>query len=441
MRLMGMSKKTHEICCPVHVFIQFNSDEKKVIDSPPLQRLKHIHQLALTYLVFPGATHKRFEHSLGVMELASRMFDVVTNPNNLHKKIKNIIRGEDLPYWRKVLRMAALCHDVGHLPFSHSAEKELLPGSSHEEMAAKIIKGKLMENIWKNITPPLKSEHIVKLALGPKELSKIPDIKLSAWTDWETILSELIVSDVFGADRMDYLLRDSYYCGVQYGKFDHYRLIDCLRILPSEHIESEEPILGIEGGGVCAAEALLLARYFMFSTVYFHPIRRIYDIHLKDFLKVFFGKGFPTKIDRFLKWTDNEIMVKIMASARKGSGLKHEIGDLIVNRKHYKLLYVPNPKDIKNKKNFDPLQAVFKALCKKFGEEKIRKDSYKLEGDKKDFPIVNKDGRISSSLATSHVLNHIPPTKAEYIFASRDIFDTIEKWLKKERVNILKKGD
>src|SRR5271154_4868577 len=118
-----MLKDLHEIRDPIHNFIRIETEERKILDSRPFQRLRHIHQLALTYLVYPGATHRRFEHSLGVMELATRIYDVVTNPHNVTDAVK-----EQLPeladdtkrsYWRRVLRIAALCHDAGHLPFSH----------------------------------------------------------------------------------------------------------------------------------------------------------------------------------------------------------------------------------------------------------------------------------------------------------------------------------
>lgn len=78
-----MKKITHEIRDPIHVFIKLDTAERKVLDSRPLQRLRYIHQLAMTYLIYPGATHKRFEHSLGVMELASRVFDMITDPHNV----------------------------------------------------------------------------------------------------------------------------------------------------------------------------------------------------------------------------------------------------------------------------------------------------------------------------------------------------------------------
>jgi uncharacterized protein len=121
----------HEIRDPIHVFVRLDSHEREVLNSRPFQRLRHIHQLALTYLVYPGATHKRFEHSLGVMELAGRVFDVLTSRANvtdeMRRGLTSLNNDDELRYWRRALRMAALCHDIGHLPFSHAAEKELLP--------------------------------------------------------------------------------------------------------------------------------------------------------------------------------------------------------------------------------------------------------------------------------------------------------------------------
>src|ERR1700674_1421222 len=137
-----MGKNIQEIRDPIHNFIHFDVDEQSVIDSRPVQRLRYIHQLALTYLTYPGSTHRRFEHSLGVMELAGRVFDIITNPESIKfDSIASILpdRG-DLPYWRRVLRAAALCHDIGHLPFSHAAEKELLPqGRDHEDLTVALI--------------------------------------------------------------------------------------------------------------------------------------------------------------------------------------------------------------------------------------------------------------------------------------------------------------
>jgi HD superfamily phosphohydrolase len=202
-----MSKYLHEIRDPIHVFVHLDSDERKVLDSRPFQRLRHIHQLALTYLLYPAATHKRFEHSLGVMELADRVFLAVTKEGSvtdeIRKTLPEVEQPNQLQYWRRVLRMAALCHDMGHLPFSHAAEKELLPeGWDHERLTREIILSSEMEKIWTAMTPPLRPMDVVKLAVGPRKAKDV------TFTTWENVLAEIIVGDAFGVDRMDYLLRD-----------------------------------------------------------------------------------------------------------------------------------------------------------------------------------------------------------------------------------------
>ena len=242
-----MAKAFHEIRDSIHVFIRLSSEERRVLDSFPFQRLRHIHQLALTYLIYPGANHKRFDHSLGVMELAGRVYDVLTLLENISPEVRDML--PDLhdqykhEYWRTTLRMAALCHDLGHLPFSHAAEKELLPeGWSHERLTAEVIRSEFMQGIWKEMK--LNADDIVKLALGPEKAADL------TFTPLETILAEIIVGDAFGVDRMDYLLRDSHHIGVPYGKFDHYRLIDTLRILPQAPPDTQgatkELFLGVE---------------------------------------------------------------------------------------------------------------------------------------------------------------------------------------------------
>jgi HD superfamily phosphohydrolase len=274
---MTVPKLTHEIRDPIHVFVRLDNFERDVLDSKPFQRLRHIHQLALTYLVYPGATHKRFEHSLGVMELASRVFDVITNPDRVSEEIRTRLESlgrpdsDSLRYWRRVIRleprsMAALCHDIGHLPFSHAAEDLFPEGWDHERVTREIIASEEMRQIWENMTPPLRHEDIIKLAVGPKKAKDLP------FSDWEAILSEIIVGDAFGVDRMDYLLRDSHHLGVAYGKFDHYRLIDTLQILSTPSAgdgdEAGEPTLGVDEGGIQSAEALIVAKYFMYSIVF-----------------------------------------------------------------------------------------------------------------------------------------------------------------------------
>lgn len=125
-----MAKLMHELRDGIHGFILFDQLEKRLIDSAPMQRLRCIHQLAMCYQVYPGATHKRFEHSLGVMEVATRIFDRVFDrrlDDAIHQRIKEELEPDRKRYWRRVVRLAGMLHDVGHLPFSHAAEEALLP--------------------------------------------------------------------------------------------------------------------------------------------------------------------------------------------------------------------------------------------------------------------------------------------------------------------------
>ncbi len=432
-----MTKHMHEIRDPLHVFIRLDSDERKVLNSRPFQRLRYIHQLGLTYLLYPGATHRRFEHSLGVMELAGRVYDTVTEQSNIsHDSVRSVVPAQNSyehTYWRRVLRMAALCHDIGHLPFSHTAEEYLLPdGWDHERLTLEIIRSEELESIWKEIK--IQSDDVAKLAVGPKKY------KDSAFTDWEAILSEIIVGDAFGVDRMDYLIRDSLHVGVAYGKFDHYRLIDTMRILPKEEDGSAEPALGIEEGGLHSAEALVLARYFMYTQLYYHHVRRIYDIHLRDFLKKWFPDGhLPIDIEEHLRMTDNEISTELFKAARDEKHLGHDPARRIINREHFRLLYQRNPNDIT--KNPEAGKLIFDEACKKFGEANVRYDTYKQKGSGLNFPVLSIDGRIASSLAMSEVLKTVPIVAVDYVFINPDFRKEAEKWLKEKREAIITKKE
>jgi hypothetical protein len=442
-----MGKHSHEIRCPIHVFVHLDSDERMVVDSRPFQRLRHIQQLAMTPMLYPAATHRRFEHSLGVMELAGRVFDVVTRADHLTDGIRGILpelsQPGKLEYWRRVVRMAALCHDVGHLPFSHAAEKELLPrGWTHERLSREIILGQEMRSVWSRMTPPLRAEDIEKLAVGKKEAPDLP------FTIWEAILSEIIVGDSFGVDRMDYLLRDSFHTGVVYGRFDHFRLIDTLRILESPVgsdadgvAEPAEPTLGVEEGGLSSAEALLLGRYYMYSQVYFHAIRRIYDIHLKDFLTAWLPSAtgehtFPTDIGKHLDLTDNEVTAGILKAARDTTAPGHDPARRIVRHEHFKLLYHRHPADVKV--NPDAGAAIYKSAREKFGADAVRHDQYPQKRSVKAFPVRRRDGRVVSAIEVSEVLKHIPGASFDFVFVRPDMLDPARIWLERERQNLIK---
>jgi uncharacterized protein len=434
-----MTKIFHEIRDPIHVFIHLNWYEKKVLDSRPFQRLRSINQLATTHLLYPGATHKRFEHSLGVMELAGRVFDVLTKPANVTDEIRDLLpdlgNQQALEYWRSVLRMAALCHDLGHLPFSHAAEEDLLPkGWSHERLSRLLIESEEMQSIWKATVPPPQAEHIVKLALGAR---KAPDLQFDRW---EAILSEIIVGDAFGVDRIDYLLRDSHHTGVSYGKFDHYRLIDELRVLPS--FEGTEPSLGIDGGGIHSAEALTLARYFMFSQVYYHPIRLIYDHHLKDFLSAWLSQDsllkqgvFPTNVEGHLQMTDDEVNSAIRKAAGDPAQRGHEPAKCLTRHRHFKVLYERNPQDVKV--NSEPGLAIARAAEHEFGIDAVRYSKPKVKNVGSDFPVRGRDRRILPAISVSATIAKLQPTAMEYVFINPEIESKAKSWLERHRESIL----
>lgn len=443
-----MGRITHEIRDPLHVFIRLSHDERRILDSRPFQRLRHIHQLALTSLVYPGATHRRFEHSLGVMELAGRVFEVVTEPENLPQSIPDAIRNEFVDehrrtYWHRAIRMAALCHDMGHLPFSHAAEEQLLPDDwDHERITAEIIQSEEMVSLWK--TMKLDHDDITKLAIGPKKAAELGYELGTA----ETILSEIIVGDAFGVDRIDYLLRDSHHTSVAYGRFDHHRLIDCLRVLPAPPPEqSADPVatsdscasefaLGIDDGGLQSAEAMMLARYFMYSQVYFHPVRRIYDIHLCDYLSAWLEGGeFPIELERHLVLTDNEVTSAMLAAAHDVDAKGHDHAKRIVDRNHYRVLYERNPADVK--RNLESGQTVFHRACERFDSQLVRHDRYPQKGTAPDFPVQMRDGTVVSSLSRSIVLQNIPVISVDYVFVDESILSEAKDWLREEHDNII----
>ncbi len=329
--------------------------------------------------------------------------------------------------------MAALCHDIGHLPFSHAAEEELLPeGWNHERLTDVLVHDDSMKELWQSIN--VQPEHVAKLALGPKKFGPKKHRTVS-FTPWEAILSEIIVGDAFGVDRMDYLLRDSYHAGVAYGKFDHFRLIDTLCVLPK--VETGEPTLGIEEGGLHSAEALLLARYFMYSQVYFHSVRRIYDYHLQEFLKQHLpGSRFPTDAVGHLAWTDNEVTAALRASASNPNDPSHRHARCIVCREHYKLLYQRNPDD--QRVNTAAAAAVAEAATDLYGSESIHYFTYTEKNRGLDFPIQQRDGRVVSCLDVSDVLKNIPVVSVDFVFISPEHREKAEKWLTSKRSEVIK---
>ena len=234
---------------------------------------------------------------------------------------------------------------------------------------------------------------------------------------------------------MDYLLRDSYHAGVAYGKFDHFRLIDTLRILPNE--QTGEATLGIEAGGLHSAEALLLARYFMYTQLYFHAVRRIYDFHLLEFLKAWLPGGrFSTDLDKHLAMTDNEVNAALMAAAFDAKAPGHRHARAIACRDHFRLVYERNPQDAR--RNPKAAVAVAQFLIDKYGADSVHLFPYTETNKRTDFPVRLMDGRVVSSLDASTVLPSIPVVMAEFVFISPERQKEAASCVKNEIASIIK---
>lgn len=301
----------------VHGFIHFSELEAALIDSPIFQRLHYLHQLGIAYLVYPGATHSRFEHSLGTMHLASAIFDRIASK-------------EEREYWRQMVRLAALCHDLGHLPFSHVAEKRLLGKEGHELWTYRIL---LEEPVIKQIEDaypdkPVK-EHLVKLAIGEEKL-KLIDPKV-VFTPWERVYAQIITGDFFGADRIDYLLRDAKSTGVSHGLFDYNQLIETLRVVTDE---AGRLTLGIEENGLESCEALLLARHFMQRRVYQYTSVQAYAFHLARFMEgMYKGTDAFSSVEKYVDMGEAEVLCELKRAFKDSSHPGHGDAVSIFDRK------------------------------------------------------------------------------------------------------------
>src|SRR5437773_2196734 len=232
---------------PVHGYIEPTQQEIDVIDQLAFQRLRGIKQLANTFLVFPGATHTRFEHSYGTMHMAHLMAS----------KIDGI--SADADRMRRI-RLAALVHDLGHGPFSHVSEDIVSRVLKKEKFSnVEIARDALQLNEGIRTALAGDVDSVMELLGNPKKASVDHDI---------------LDSDL-DADKLDYLSRDSQYAGVAYGYPDTLRILYTLREIPNA--DKSESNLGISSKGKEAVEGLRIARYHMHSVVYNHKVRRIAD--------------------------------------------------------------------------------------------------------------------------------------------------------------------
>lgn len=284
-RMSSMTSK--EVRDAVHGLVELTKSEWKVVDSPAFQRLRGIQQLAATDLVYPGARHSRFEHCVGACHLAGRLAARL---------------GMDVRDTRRV-RAAALVHDVGHGPYSHVSEFvfEELTGQEHvhEKISAAVVR--CHEPIRSALEAD--SEWIAELLSGTGH-----GAKRSAARD--------IIAGPADIDKLDYLLRDSHYCGVEYGRYDIDKVIESARLVR----KSDGNYLAYHRDGVFAIEGMLLARYHMHRQVYGHKTRVATDRMLMRAMlfgveegllprRVFAPEDLDAEfVEEYLAWDDHKTM-------------------------------------------------------------------------------------------------------------------------------------
>ena len=273
-----MSNSTKFIRDSIHGNLPLDPFEIEVLDYPQLQRLRRVKQLGFISLIYPGANHSRFEHSIGTMHLASKLADQL----ELSKDDKDLVR------------IAGLLHDAGHGPFSHVSEAVL--GVNHEEITAFVIE---KTSIHDKLSEKFDTKEIIDIINGEGKLAPI-------------------ISGDLDMDRMDYLIRDSHYTGVAYGVIDTERIISNLKL-------ERELILDIKG--VQAAESALTARYLMYPSVYQHHTTRIINAMFRRCLRDLINQDNLDPKDMY-KYDDSDMI----SMCRHSEGLSREMMEKIDNR-------------------------------------------------------------------------------------------------------------
>lgn len=301
---------------PIHGTQKVTRAEIAVIEHPAVQRLRHIKQLGMAELAYPGATHSRYAHALGVMHIAGRIFDAVTEDYQLDNA--------DRARLRSTLRLAALFHDLGHPPLSHSTELLMPPvrsldmgpwltgpterRASHEDYTLKIVLSSDLTSIvekWFSDAGVYSTDVAALLTNAPPE--ETSERFVINGYNWRPFLRQCIASEL-DADRMDYLLRDSYFAGVSYGRYDLEWLLENLRLVerPIPPAQKARPLhLGIASRANFGFEDYLLSRHHMFLAVYLHHVPVAYELMLAR-LQASGDPNFvlPSTIGAYLQWDD-----------------------------------------------------------------------------------------------------------------------------------------
>jgi len=369
--------------------------------------------------------HTRFQHTIGVMHTASKIFDaIVADPhsrsllNSEFSLTEGIIERQ-----RIIIRLAALVHDLGHSPFSHAGEtlmpvkKKIATGDdklyAHEDYSVEIFNRTIFPEL--STHSEISSRNITATEITGL-IEGTPPSALGA-------LCKDIISGRIDADRMDYLLRDSYYCGVRYGLYEFDRLINTICVL--EDPEDGTHSIGIKEDGLHAAEGLLIARYMMFHNVYFHKTRVIYDYHYQMALKEMLGGAFlkPTSesnVKKYMSWDDWRVL-GLLANDKAG-----EHGRLLSNRDHYQLVYQTS----ESHENDIASDAAFKNFS--IAEDIAKDVPHHVWAERKSFAgdisvLVRDSGKVHTKplLELSGVVKSLRPLNQKRLYVARSDSESI----------------
>lgn len=300
---------------PIHGYIQYTTHregqaaevtEKDILDHPWVQRLRRIHQVQSAFWVYPSAEHSRFQHSLGVMFLAGRF------ARQLYPNLKRYFPdAPSLPYVEELLRLAGLLHDVGHGPFSHFFDNQYLDrfGITHEDIGQAVIVRELGPLIRKIRRSP-GGELGDREALDPRQVAfliKNPaQQKKKNVPAWLLALSP-VLSGIYTADNLDYVLRDSYMAGVSTDLADVERLLYYTFLSPRG--------VALHQSGLAALVRFLNARLYLYMNMYFHRTTRAIDLHLREIFRPTLEKLFPfhplENLDRYQKLTEWSLLEEV----------------------------------------------------------------------------------------------------------------------------------
>ncbi len=363
---------------PVHGFVRTDDLESALLASRPVQRLRFIHQLGLAHLVFPGAEHSRFSHALGAMHLAGRVYD------QLSAKAGQLLPPGEASRERRLIRAAALLHDVGHAPYSHSAEELFEDAIDHEEMTRRLLGLPEVEAAFERHGDGITAADVARLLAGGQG-------------ETERLLAQ-IISGELDVDKMDYLLRDSLFCGVRYGNYDLERLLDT--IVPLRDPERGDWGIGVEEGGVHALEALVMARYYMFTQVYFNVTSKAMELHLNEWLLAV-GRLWPSDPEAFLGQDD----VSVLTEMRRTDAVHARA---VVERHHYPLAF--QTREHLSAGERERFQALVRELRERFGSGNLllshsAKDPHRLGSSR--VLVRRHDGVLEPMERASHFIGHL----------------------------------